>query len=97
MVHFKNEIEASTILEEINQEKNTYILATLHRPRNVDTKEALLKIIDLFEQLTKDNNVVFPIHPRTKSNFIKFNLFETLTELKNLIIIGPQNYFSFQN
>ena len=96
LVHFKNEIEASTILEEINQEKSTYILATLHRPRNVDTKDALLKIIELFKQLTKNNNVVFPIHPRTKSNFIKFNLFETLTELKNLIIIGPQNYFSFQ-
>lgn len=96
LVHFKNEIEASTILKEINQEKNTYILATLHRPRNVDTKEALLKIIDLFEQITKNNNVVFPIHPRTKSSFIKFNLYDTLSEFKNLIIIGPQNYFSFQ-
>jgi UDP-N-acetylglucosamine 2-epimerase (non-hydrolysing) len=27
---------------------------------------------------------------------LEFNLYNSLTELKNLIIIGPQNYFSFQ-
>jgi len=96
LVHFTTEIEASPVLEEIQQEKRGYILVTMHRPRNVDGKEALLKIIDLFRNLNKDKNVVFPIHPRTQNSFIKFNLFETLKNIENLIIIAPQNYFSFQ-
>ena len=96
LVHFSNEIEASLILEEIKQEKNQYILVTMHRPRNVDGKEALLKIIDLFESITKYKNIVFSIHPRTQNSFIKFDLFDLLNQIKNLIIIAPQNYFSFQ-
>jgi UDP-N-acetylglucosamine 2-epimerase (non-hydrolysing) len=96
LVHFKDEIEASSILEEIKQNKHQYILATLHRPRNVDSKQALLKIIDLFKNLTSKNNVVFSIHPRTHNSFIKFELFEILNQIENLMIILPQNYFSFQ-
>ena len=49
LVHFTNEIEDSLILEEIQQEKNQYILVTMHIPRNVDSRESLLKIINLFE------------------------------------------------
>lgn len=96
LVHFNTEIEASTILREINQKKQEYILVTLHRPRNVDTKEGLLKIIELCKNTTQNRNLVFPIHPRTKSSFEKFGLFETLNSIENLILIAPQNYFSFQ-
>lgn len=96
LVHFSNEIEASTILEEIQQKKGNYILVTMHRPRNVDGKQALLKIIDLFNYLTKKNRIVFSIHPRTQNSFIKFQLFERLKNIENLILIAPQNYFSFQ-
>tara|TARA_B110000879_G_scaffold38752_1_gene54174 strand:+ start:1902 stop:2999 length:1098 start_codon:yes stop_codon:yes gene_type:complete len=96
LVHFKSEIEASSILEEIQAEKQDYFLVTMHRPRNVDAKEALLKIIDLFENTTKIKKVVFSIHPRTLNNFNKFGLFEQLNTIENLTIIEPQNYFSFQ-
>lgn len=96
LVSFASEIEASTVLDEIKQKKHQYILVTMHRPRNVDGKEALLKIIDLFKNLTQKNNIIFPIHPRTQNSFIKFDLFEELNQIKNLMIIAPQNYFSFQ-
>mgnify|MGYP000200227383 CR=1 FL=1 len=96
LVHFTKEIEASPILEEIQQKKGTYILVTMHRPRNVDSKEALLKIIDLFKNIAQKNIIVFSIHPRTKNSFIKFNLYSQLSKIKNLTIIAPQNYFSFQ-
>lgn len=96
LVAFNKEIEASTILEEIDQEKHQYILVTMHRPRNVDTKKALLKIIDLFKNTTQKHPVVFSIHPRTKNSFINFNLFASLKEIDNLTIIDPQNYFAFQ-
>ena len=94
LVYFTKEIEASPILEEIQQKKGAYILVTMHRPRNVDNKEALLKIIDLFKNIAQKNNIVFSIHPRTKNSFIKFELLEALNQIKNLKIIVPQNYFS---
>jgi UDP-N-acetylglucosamine 2-epimerase (non-hydrolysing) len=96
LVHFETEIEQSTILEELEITKKQYILTTIHRPSNVDSEEGLQKIIALFQQLSIENTIVFPIHPRTKNNFLKFNLFDNLMEIKNLKISKPQNYFSFQ-
>lgn len=96
LVHFNDEIEASTILDDIEQEKWQYILVTMHRPRNVDTKESLFKIIELCKNSAQNKNLVFPMHPRTKSSLIKYDLLETLNSINNLTIIPPQNYFSFQ-
>jgi UDP-N-acetylglucosamine 2-epimerase (non-hydrolysing) len=96
LVHFTKEIEASSILDEVKQEKYKYILVTMHRPRNVDTKDSLEKILMLFRNITKKHKVVFSIHPRTKKSFIHYNLIEELYEIEDLIIIAPQNYFSFQ-
>lgn len=96
LVHFSKEIEASTVLEEIHQEKNTYFLVTIHRPRNVDTKAALEKIIALFQRIAQKKQLVFSIHPRTRNSFVKFDLLPQLEEIKHLTIIEPQNYFAFQ-
>jgi UDP-N-acetylglucosamine 2-epimerase (non-hydrolysing) len=61
LVHFTKEIEASSILDEVKQEKYKYILVTMHRPRNVDTKDSLEKILMLFRNITKKHKVVFSI------------------------------------
>jgi UDP-N-acetylglucosamine 2-epimerase (non-hydrolysing) len=96
LIHFKNEIEASKVLKEIGEEKFNYALVTMHRPRNVDGKKALLKIVDLFERLAQKSRIVFSMHPRTKNSLKKFGLLQRLNSLENLNIIAPQNYFSFQ-
>lgn len=94
LVHFEEQIEASTILEETEYKK--YILITMHRPRNVDGEESLHKIISLLKNITENYNVVFSLHPRTKNSFIKNKLFDSLEAIKGLKIIPPQNYFAFQ-
>lgn len=94
LVHYELEIEASEILNEI--EFSNYILVTMHRPSNVDTKYDLEKIISLLKEITKINNVVFSLHPRTKNNFIKYNLLTTLDSIDGLKLLPPQNYFAFQ-
>lgn len=96
LVSFKKEIEASTIIEDIKVEKHKYLLITIHRPRNVDTKAALEKIISLFKNISQNNYIVFSIHPRTQNSFKKFDVLEQLQQIENLKIIAPQNYFSFQ-
>lgn len=94
LVHFKEQIEASSILDEIDFEK--YILVTMHRPRNVDTKQSLNKIINLLKEIAKNTHVVFSLHPRTQNSFVKHELYVDLKAIENVKIIPPQNYFAFQ-
>lgn len=72
-----------------------YIVATFHRPENVDTLENLQIVVSLFEQLSGDNKIVFPIHPRTKKQLAEFNLWEKLSSNKQVIITEPLDYFTF--
>jgi UDP-N-acetylglucosamine 2-epimerase (non-hydrolysing) len=43
-----------------------YAVATLHRPRNVDTPERLDDLIGALESVAKVLPVFFPVHPRTR-------------------------------
>ena len=71
-----------------------YVLVTLHRPSNVDTKESLEKLVNFLNRLGEERKVVFPIHPRTKSNLEKYDLLKNLKE--SVIITDPIGYIDFQ-
>ena len=47
-------------------EGQPYILATLHRPSNVDEPETLEGILSALVAVSGHNQVVFPVHPRTQ-------------------------------
>jgi UDP-N-acetylglucosamine 2-epimerase (non-hydrolysing) len=47
-------------------EPGQYALLTLHRPSNVDDPGTLLRLLNLFADLSRKIPIVFPIHPRTK-------------------------------
>ncbi len=96
LIHFNNDIEKSTVIDDLKLKKYDYILVTMHRPSNVDMKSSALEIVELLKDLTNKNKVVFPMHPRTKNSLIRFNLFDSLNEINNLKVVGPQGYFSFQ-
>jgi UDP-N-acetylglucosamine 2-epimerase (non-hydrolysing) len=94
LVAFEDEILRSPILNELEIKKNKYILMTMHRPSNVDTKEGLMKIIEVILHYSKEYKVVFPIHPRTRNKLKEYNI-----EFKNnsqIILTEPKDYFSFQ-
>lgn len=55
----------SSILDSLSLETGSYILATIHRPANVDHPEVLNGIIEAFLQLGQ--TVVFAVHPRTRA------------------------------
>ena len=54
--------------------EKTFILATLHRAENTDSKEKLKSILSALDYLAKSKNIILPIHPRTKSKIKEFNL-----------------------
>jgi UDP-GlcNAc3NAcA epimerase len=47
------------------EDKNTFILSTVHRAENTDNPERLIAIVALLNQLAQYTNVVLPLHPRT--------------------------------
>ena len=89
------QINRSKITRKLKLKAGKFILTTLHRPTNVDNKKSLEKIASIFNNLSKTLNLVFPIHPRTKKNIKKMNLWNCFKNIKNLKIIEPLNYLDF--
>ena len=67
--------------------EKTFILATLHRAENTDSKEKLKSILSALNHLAKSINIILPIHPRTKSKIKEFNLM-----FDNIQFINPVGY-----
>lgn len=76
-------------------EANEYVLITLHRPSNVDNMDKLKKIFDDFEELSKTETLVYPIHPRTKINLEKLSYLKKIEENPNIILDEPLGYLEF--
>jgi len=85
----------SDILRKLNLEKKNFAVATVHRPSNVDNKEDILKILEIFEEIHKKTKLVLPLHPRTKNSIEKYGLKERFDKMKNLIITEPLGYLDF--
>ncbi len=96
MVAFSKEIEKSNILSELNLAEKEFVLMTMHRPATVDSKEGLLKLIEILTEVNKTCKIVFPVHPRTTKNIESLGLKEKFAALKGLIFTEPLGYFSFQ-
>jgi UDP-N-acetylglucosamine 2-epimerase (non-hydrolysing) len=43
------------------------VLATLHRPSNVDDAEQLLRLLGVLREIAAEADVALPVHPRTKA------------------------------
>ncbi len=72
-----------------------YALVTLHRPSNVDAKEALTPIIDVLLRVSEEIAVVFVAHPRTINSLEKHGLREKLDGASKITLIDPLPYVDF--
>ena len=92
ILYHKEHIEKSKILEELDLEKESYVVVTSHRAENVDNQEKLRNIVDSLIELSKHTTIVFPVHPRTMKRLKEFNLINRL-EMSNVKLIKPVGYF----
>lgn len=97
LVAFDDEIRKNDVVNKLNIENNKFVLMTMHRPRNVDTKEKLNILLGIIDFLSEDLKVVLPLHPRTKNSLIRNGLFKRLEQNKNVVLTGALDYLSFQN
>ncbi len=97
LVGFESQIQESSIIEDLGL-VGEFVLMTLHRPAVVDCKERLQKLIELLIELTmvQKKTVVFPVHPRTLNNLVKFNLKKDFDNIEDLISTEALGYFEFQ-
>lgn len=80
--------ERSGILKTLNLKKKSYILATIHRQSNTNSKKNMSNIFHAL--IDSKEKVVVPLHPRTKKYLIKYGLFDLVKS--GLIIINPVKY-----
>lgn len=67
--------------------QNEFILCTIHRAENTDNEERLKNIFGALNIISKDIQVILPLHPRTKKILANLNL-----DISNLTIIEPVGY-----
>ena len=65
----------------------SYSLCTIHRAENTNDRNRLKSIIEALQTIGLENNIVIPIHPRTKQIIINNEI-----DVSNLILIDPVGY-----
>ena len=66
-LHFGNIAdEKSSIIDDIELEKQSYVLCTVHRQENTDNPDRLRSIVEALNQINRKIRVVLPLHPRTQ-------------------------------
>ena len=69
--------------------KRDFVLATLHRAENTDTPEYLSEIIRALETISREQDVLLPLHPRTRA---KLEASGYNTRLSPIHFIDPVGY-----
>jgi UDP-GlcNAc3NAcA epimerase len=76
----------SDVLSKLGNPKN-YVLTTIHRAENTDDLIRLGAIISSLNEINKTQQVICPLHPRTRK------ILENLPEKAEFTILDPVGYF----
>ncbi|MGB8887766.1 MAG: UDP-N-acetylglucosamine 2-epimerase (non-hydrolyzing) [Candidatus Korobacteraceae bacterium] len=85
LLAYKEKAEGSNILDDLGLRDDRtenglghsiapYALLTIHRPANVDSRDAFVNILEGLEELSRECPIVFPAHPRTQKRIVEFGL-----------------------
>ena len=80
----------SETLNELGIKPKDYFLLTIHRAANTDNEKNLKRIVDAIVEMKE--NIIFPVHPRTKAKLENFGLAKIILGKDNIKIIQPVGY-----
>ncbi len=80
--------------QKLGLQAHDYILCTLHRPSNVDSKEQLSMIIQELLFLAEFTPILLPLHPRTRKNIEAFGM-TAFFHHPNIMVVEPLGYVEF--
>jgi UDP-N-acetylglucosamine 2-epimerase (non-hydrolysing) len=90
LLNRKKKIELAT-----NFQEKQYGVMTFHRPGNVDDKESLTQLVNIWGEISNIVPLIFPVHPRTYKNIQQFGLQEVIDSYPQLYFIEPLGYMQF--
>jgi UDP-N-acetylglucosamine 2-epimerase (non-hydrolysing) len=86
----KDRFQKPTFYDTEKLAQGDYLVATLHRPSNVDDPDNLSELMGLINAHCGDKKVIFPMHPRTKKIFDGLGL-----AFPNIHLTSPMPYLEF--
>jgi len=94
---YRDKIEESNVLDELNLEKGKYILVSAHREENIDNEEHFLSLMTGINEIAEHYQmpIIYSTHPRSMK-FIKERAFEFHPLVKNLKPFGFLDYNKLQ-
>lgn len=87
--------KSSSIQRDLNLSDVEYAVLTLHRPSNVDERDAFSRIIDALEVTANRLPIIFPVHPRTRKMISELGLTKRIEQIQALRLIEPVSYLEF--
>jgi len=83
--------EDSAVLERYSLSEGEFILSTVHRAENTDSRERLEAIFEALSDASLP--VILPLHPRTESSLKEYGLWEYANE--HIKLVEPLDYLDF--
>ncbi len=84
-----------SVWERFGLEPRGYVVATFHRPSNVDDPAALRAVVEIIEHTCSKTAMVLPVHPRTRQALERFGLLQPLERIESLRLSEPLGYIEF--
>ncbi len=75
--------------------RHQFALLTLHRADSTDNVDTLSYLVEQVIDLSRNLDVLFPIHPRTRARLKALGLLETLENTQGMLCVAPLPYLSF--
>ena len=97
-IYFSNiSDDKSTIIQDLDLQKNKYILSTVHRNDNTDNPDNLNAIFSSFISITEFHKIklILPLHPRTSkmmSSLLRDDLKEKIEKSNFISIVPPASF-----
>ena len=93
LVQYQAKFKNMRIQQDFGVEVYRYMLATFHRPANVDQRKNLAEVVKFLNRCGEMIKTVFVIHPRTSKMLREYNLLKKLSD--NIILSEPLGYLEF--
>lgn len=91
--HYKNRIQSSKILEQLNLKSNEYFLVSAHREENIDSEQNFRSLVDTLNTIAEKYNlpVVVSTHPRTQKKIDQYKI----QFHKNILLLKPLGFMDY--
>lgn len=90
-----NQVRNSKFLSTLDVQHEDHVVITLHRPSNVDNPDQLLLLLEEIKKMSEQFDIIWPIHPRTKSRIEAIGEYEALVQTPSIHMTKPLGYIDF--